>query len=90
MHQNPRLCKYPHKHSDLGLKKVNGRKRKRICNSNFAILDPDCIGSIVLDPDFGLPVALLSSDACELAPLKIVLLCVFSVFFLFLLLSLHV
>ncbi len=20
MHQNPRLCKYPHKHSDLGLK----------------------------------------------------------------------
>ncbi len=39
----PRLCKYPHKHSDLGLKRVNGRKRKRICNSNLtlAILDPD-------------------------------------------------
>ncbi len=34
MCQNPRLCKYPHKHSDLGLKKENGRKRKHICNSN--------------------------------------------------------
>ncbi len=41
MRQNPRLCKYPHKHSDLGFKKENGCKRKRICNS-------------VLDPDFGL------------------------------------
>ncbi len=41
MRQNPRLCKYPHKHSDLGLKKENSCKRKRICNS-------------VLDPDFGL------------------------------------
>ncbi len=39
MRQNPRLCKY--KHSDLGLKKENSCKRKRICNS-------------VLDPDFGL------------------------------------
>ncbi len=28
MRQNPRLCKYPHKHSDLGLERVNGRKRK--------------------------------------------------------------
>ncbi len=41
MRQNPRLCKYLHKHSDLGLKRVNDRKRKRICNSNLAILDPD-------------------------------------------------
>ncbi len=38
---NPRLCKYPHKHSDLGLERENIWKRKRICNS-------------VLDPDFGL------------------------------------
>ncbi len=43
MCQNLRLCKYPHKHSDLGLKRVNGKKRKRLCNvnSNLAILDPD-------------------------------------------------
>ncbi len=41
MRQIPRLCKYPHKHSDLGLKKENSCKRKSICNS-------------VLDPDFGL------------------------------------
>ncbi len=41
MRQNPHLCKYPHKHSDLGLKRENSRKRKRICNS-------------VLDPVFGL------------------------------------
>ncbi len=41
MRQNPRLYKYPHKHSDLGLKRENGRKRKRICNSNLAFLDPD-------------------------------------------------
>ncbi len=33
-------------------------------------------------PD-SLPVALLSSDACELAPLRIVLLCVFLPIFLF-------
>ncbi len=33
-----------------------------------------------------LPVALLSSDACELAPLRIVLLCVFFTYFLFFLL----
>ncbi len=41
MRQNPRLCKYPHKHSDLGLKRENSWKRRCICNS-------------VLDPDFGL------------------------------------
>ncbi len=42
MRQNTRLCKYPHKHSDLGLKReLNSRKRKCICNSNLAILDPD-------------------------------------------------
>ncbi len=39
MRQNPHLCKYPHKHSDLGLKRENSWKRKRIS---------------VLDPDFGL------------------------------------
>ncbi len=41
MRPNPRLCKYPHKHSDLGPKRVTGRKRIRICNSNLVILDPD-------------------------------------------------
>ncbi len=41
MRQNPRLCKYPHKHSDLGLKRENSWKRKSISNG-------------VLDPDFGL------------------------------------
>ncbi len=37
MRNNPRLCKYPHKHSDLGLKRENSWKQ-RTCNS---ILDPD-------------------------------------------------
>ncbi len=28
MRQNPRLCKYPHKHSDLGLKKEKTAERE--------------------------------------------------------------
>ncbi len=51
MRQNPRLCKYPHKHSDLGLKRENSCKRKRICNS-------------VLDPDFGLKGEALQYSFC--------------------------
>ncbi len=35
MRQNPHLCKYPHKQSDLGLERENGRKRKRICNGRY-------------------------------------------------------
>ncbi len=41
MRQNPRLCKYPQKHSDLGLKREEVVERENACNSNFAILDPD-------------------------------------------------
>ncbi len=51
MRQNPRLCKYPHKHSDLGLKRENIWKWKRICNS-------------VLDPDFGLKGEALQYSFC--------------------------
>ncbi len=51
MRQNPRLCKYPHKHSDLGLKRENSCKRKRICNS-------------VLDPDFGLKGEAVQYSSC--------------------------
>ncbi len=46
-------------------------------------------GPVPLRPDKSghLPVALLSSDACELAPLRIVLLCVFlPIFFIYFLL----
>ncbi len=35
MRQNTRFCKYPYKHSDLCLKRENGTKRKRICNSRY-------------------------------------------------------
>ncbi len=37
----------------------------------------------LLDGEFGLPVALLSSVACELAPLRIVILCVFLYLFFY-------
>ncbi len=50
MRNNPRLCKYPHKHSDLGLKRENSWKQ-RTCNS-------------VLDPDFGLKGEAVQYSSC--------------------------
>ncbi len=39
MHQNPRLCKYPHKHSDLGLKREKTAEREN-AYVTVDILDP--------------------------------------------------
>ncbi len=41
MRKNPCLCKYPHKHSYLGLKREQSAEKNALCNS-------------ILDPDFGL------------------------------------
>ncbi len=57
MRQNPHLCKYPHKHSDLGLKRENSWKRKRMCNS---VLDPDfCLKGEAVQYSFYLPFILI-------------------------------
>ncbi len=39
MHQNPRLYKYPHKHSDLGLKREKTAEREN-ASVTVDILDP--------------------------------------------------
>ncbi len=48
MHQNPRLCKYPHKPSDLCLKRENAYKTVDILDAVFCRLVLPC--QILLPP----------------------------------------